>query len=142
MKQSARAISEWFTTRCLSLYLLAQTTLDRFEKPVAISGGFVMLFCGLFLMNQAYAQNMDDNPEYRIIGGLCNVFWLVEGSYGALIMSVAGLVAIVSAAMGAYKTSMNILVVAIGAFAIRPVIMMFFGTDFGCERGSPTQKPV
>lgn len=54
---------------------------------------------------------------------------LIEGPFGALVMIVAGLVAIVSAAMGAYRAAMSCLIVAIGAFTLRTFVEIFFGPD-------------
>lgn len=54
----------------------------------------------------------------------------VEGSFGALVTVVAGLVAIVSAAMGAYRAAMSCLIVAVGAFTLRTVVEIFFGPIF------------
>lgn len=59
-----------------------------------------------------------------------NILRLLEGSFGALIMVVAGVMAIISAAMGSYKQAMAMLVVAVGAFVLRSLISLFFGVDF------------
>ena len=59
-----------------------------------------------------------------------NLFRLIEGAFGALIMVVSGLGAIVAAAMGAYRAAVGMLVVAVGAFILRALVSLFFGTDF------------
>ncbi len=59
-----------------------------------------------------------------------NLFKLVEGAFGALIMVVAGLGAIVAAAMGAYRAAVGMLVVAVGAFILRALVSLFFGSDY------------
>ena len=59
-----------------------------------------------------------------------NLFKLIEGAFGALIMVVAGLGAIVAAAMGAYRAAVGMLVVAVGAFILRALVSLFFGTDY------------
>ena len=45
-------------------------------------------------------------------------------------MVVAGLGAIVAAAMGAYRAAVGMLVVAVGAFILRALVSLFFGTDY------------
>ncbi len=59
-----------------------------------------------------------------------NLFRLLEGAFGALIMVVAGLMAIVAAAMGGYRAALGMLIVAVGAFILRSLVSLFFGTDF------------
>jgi len=50
----------------------------------------------------------------------------LEGSFGALIMVVAGLIAIISAAFGQYRAAMGCLIIAVGAFILRSFIGTFF----------------
>jgi hypothetical protein len=45
-------------------------------------------------------------------------------------MVVAGLGAIISAAFGAYRAAVGMLVVAVGAFILRALVSLFFGTQF------------
>jgi hypothetical protein len=53
-------------------------------------------------------------------------FDLLEGSFGALLMIIAGFIAIVSMAFGFYRAALAALLVAIGAFILRPFVGMFF----------------
>ena len=96
--------------------------------------GAVLLTGGLleFSHAQGNAQtfseaNFDDT---LIRGSVGNLFKLIEGAFGALIMVVAGLGAIVAAAMGAYRAAVGMLVVAVGAFILRALVSLFFGTDY------------
>lgn len=68
-------------------------------------------------------------PEFE--EGLVNcavgsLFRLIEGSFGALVMVVAGLGAIIAASMGAYRASVGMLVVAVGSFILRALVSLFF----------------
>lgn len=72
-------------------------------------------------------SDYDDRLQRNATG---NLFRLIEGAFGALIMVVAGLGAIVAAAMGAYKMALTCLVVAVGAFILRALVSLFFGTDY------------
>ena len=45
-------------------------------------------------------------------------------------MLVAGLIAIIAAAMGAYRAAVGMLVVAVGAFILRSLVSLFFGENF------------
>jgi hypothetical protein len=59
-----------------------------------------------------------------------NLLRFIEGSFGALIMVGAGLGAIIAGAFGAYKAAISMLVVAVGAFILRALVSLFFGTDY------------
>ena len=50
----------------------------------------------------------------------------LEGSFGALIMVVAGIFAIVSSAFGQYRVALGLLAMAIGAFILRALVNTFF----------------
>lgn len=57
------------------------------------------------------------------------VLLLIEGPMGALVMVAAGLLAIISAAFGAYRAAVGLLVVAVGAFVLRSLVSIFFSVD-------------
>ena len=76
----------------------------------------------------SYSQSQFDDTLIRNSVG--NLFKLIEGAFGALIMVVSGLGAIVAAAMGAYRAAVGMLVVAVGAFILRSLVSLFFGAEF------------
>ena len=59
-----------------------------------------------------------------------NILRFIEGAFGALVMVGAGLGAIVAAAFGAYKAAISLLFVAVGAFILRAIVSLFFGTNY------------
>lgn len=65
----------------------------------------------------------------RIFEVTARIFELIEGNLGALIMVTAGLGAIVTAALGAYRAAVGLLVVAIGAFILRSLVDIFFNFE-------------
>jgi len=65
----------------------------------------------------------------------CDLVGLVEGSFGGLLFSVAGLVAIAMGVFGEGGQSKNIFIVAIGALTISTAVSLYFG-DLGCGNGS------
>src|SRR5262245_50079482 len=69
----------------------------------------------------------DDTLIRNAVG---NLFMLVEGAFGALIMVVSGIGAIVAAAMGAYRAAVGMIVVAVGSFILRSLVSLFFGAEF------------
>jgi hypothetical protein len=71
-----------------------------------------------------------DYEDSLVRGAVGNLFKLIEGAFGALLMVVAGLGAIIAAAMGAYRAALGMLVVAVGAFILRALVSLFFGTEY------------
>ena len=108
--------------------------VERHANAVMFLFGAVLLTGGLLELSHAQGgvqtfseANFDDTLIRNSVG---NLFKLIEGAFGALIMVVAGLGAIVAAAMGAYRAAVGMLVVAVGAFILRALVSLFFGTDY------------
>jgi hypothetical protein len=72
--------------------------------------GFLVLTAGL--NGLASAENEGANAQDIIKEQMCKIESLLEGAFGALVMVVAGLAAVVTAAMGAYKMAMSCVVIA------------------------------
>jgi hypothetical protein len=65
-------------------------------------------------------------------GVACNkMLLLIEGAFGALVAAVAGVAAVVAAALGGFKMAWSLVVVSIGAFILRSWIQLFQGSC-GC----------
>lgn len=64
--------------------------------------------------------------DQRVAGAVNAILTYLEGSFGALIMVGGGLLAIISAAFGQYRTAIGCLIVAVGSFILRSVISTFF----------------
>lgn len=117
---------------CLWVFLLCR----RHEVCILVFLGTLLLFGAL---NQlAFAQgggptgsfseaSFDDELIRNSVG---NLLRLVEGAFGALIMVVAGVMALIAAAMGQYRAALGMLVVAVGSFILRALVSLFFGADF------------
>jgi hypothetical protein len=71
--------------------------------------------------------NYDDSLVRFSVG---NLLRFIEGSFGALVMVASGIGAIVAAAFGAYKAAIALLFVAVGAFILRSLVSLFFGTNY------------
>ena len=107
----------------------------RSLELLLISAGMLVLLTDLNYL--AWAQNgpggtwseaqFDDTLIRNSVG---NLFRLIEGAFGALIMVVSGIGAIVAAAMGAYRAAVGMIVVAVGSFILRALVSLFFGSEF------------
>jgi len=94
--------------------------------------GVTLLTFGLVGVSIAQT-NTFQTPNYNdtlVRNAVGNLFGLIEGAFGALIMVVSGLGAIVAAAMGAYRAAVGMLVVAVGAFILRALVSLFFGENY------------
>ena len=91
----------------------AYTTLVGRIGQVMVLGGVGLLVTGLTELSVAQSSTFSeaDYNDELVRGAVGNLFKLIEGAFGALIMVVAGLGAIVAAAMGAYRAAVGMLVV-------------------------------
>ena len=114
-----------YAAACRKIHVLKTVHGKNASLFAMLLGGVALLSLGL--VDASYAQL--GPPTDDRIGETANVILteLIEGTFGALIMIVAGLVAIVAAAMGAYRAAMACLVVAVGAFILRTFVEIFFG---------------
>lgn len=116
----------------LNIFTSQIVTLDR---VVFLAGLFLLLF-GLYGITLAqgagptgsYSEAGFDDELIR--GSVGNLFRLIEGAFGALLMVVAGLAAIIAAGLGSYRAAISLLVVAVGSFILRALVSLFFGTDY------------
>ncbi len=103
---------------------------------VDVDGSGKVLGSGFNVFSLSKA-NYNDSLVKKAIG---NIFCLIEGAFGALIMVIAGLGAIIAASMGAYRSSVSMLVVAVGAFILRSLVSLFFG-EFLVGQGAACASP-
>ncbi len=109
-----------------------------FAAPTKAQAQVMMLGAAALILTAgvngiAHAQ-IDDVSEInynddKIADAVKTVFTFLEGSFGALVMVVAGLGAIMSAAFGQYKAALGSLVVAVGAFILRSFVYTFFNVE-------------
>lgn len=90
--------------------------------------GIVILTAGVGLeaMAQGGSPLSSGIDASRITKASDKLLIAIQGPFGALIMIVAGIFAIVCAAMGNYKLALSLLVISLGAFILRSIIATFF----------------
>ena len=71
----------------------------------------------------------------------CDILGLVEGQFGALLASAAGVTAIAYAAFGQRGHASSAIITAVGAASIAAGISLYFG-DFGCSGGEQVARTV
>lgn len=90
--------------------------------------GLVILTAGSGLEAMSLPNNSEINTD-RIDKAADKLLKAIQGPFGALIMIVAGIFAIVCAAMGSYKVALSLLVISLGAFILRSIIATFFNVN-------------
>lgn len=100
------------------------------SQALLFATGVALLAIGSADMSMA--QNYEAVGAYnddRLAEAVDMIFTYLEGTFGALVMVVAGLGAIMSAAFGQYKSALGCLVVAVGAFILRSIMSTFFNVS-------------
>jgi hypothetical protein len=90
---------------------------------------FGVLILTFGINNLSFAIESESEAGAIIKEQLCKVMNLLAGPFGALVMVVAGLAAVVTAAMGAYKMAMSCVVIACGSYLVEAFAKLFFGDD-------------
>lgn len=141
MKSLLTKAAAKYRTACIKVSTRSSVFVHRNATAIMFVFGVTLLALGVHGISQAQSAT-GAPPAYNdtlIRGAVGSLFGLIEGAFGALIMVVAGLGAIFSAAMGAYRAAVGMLVVAVGAFILRALVSLFFG-EFTETAESTTQQ--
>lgn len=121
--------------------LTSSLTSPRYLKIACYCMSISVIALGLLSGSMALAATTDDlMGDFQFTMGVCRILAIHEGNFGALAMIIAGIVALVSAAMGNYKACISVLVVGCGTWIVRPILQIFFDVTSFCD--SPTAKKV
>lgn len=124
-----RHLSRGYVLACRRGYAFLTTHTTRHLTALMLLLGTVLLVGGLGELSVAQPGLGVDEGDERIEIVTTRIFRLIEGNAGSLIMVIAGLGAIISAAFGAYRAAVGLLVVAVGAFILRALVDIFFNYD-------------
>ena len=134
MKRTMRKVGAKARSVSIKTYAHFESFCEHHATKLLLIMGVGLLAGGLTTLSHAGgAPNVFTVPSFNdglIRESVALLFALIEGAFGALIMVVAGLGAIVAAAMGAYRAAVGMLVVALGAFILRSLVSLFFGQNF------------
>jgi len=128
VKQTINSVGAYF-------HAMMQSPTHAQVRSLLFVFGVCLLAMGLSV--ESVAQDggdglVTDYNDARIVNAINAILTYIEGAFGALIMIAAGLMAIVSSAMGQYKAALGLLVVAVGAFILRSLVGTFFN-DAGIQ---------
>lgn len=127
MNGRLKKVCEMYHTGCVKL------TLSAYQHANLVLSVFALgiLFIGVSDLASAQVEYIGGQAYEVSDAGAnqSNFYRLLNGKFGSLIMVVSGLGAMVSAAMGAYKAAVGMLIVAIGSFGIRASVNVSLGYD-------------
>jgi len=113
-------------------FLILQSLNPKAAKTLGVALVFM-----LATIQAADPQGLENCVQTQGFEGLVVFLYrALTGGFGALIMIVAGLGAILAAAFGQFKASLSALVVALGVFVLQIFIKAFFNVDFGLDSKS------
>jgi len=119
---------EMVSSSLIRLHVVATSFVRHNAGTFLFILGVALLAGGLAGVSHALPDSSaldNDDRLSTVASALLRGF--IEGPFGALLMIIAGLVAIIAAAMGAYRAAMACLVIAVGAFVLRSFVNLFFG---------------
>ena len=133
-----RAGATKYATLCRKAHVGLVTASVKYATVIMLVLGVALVAGGI----ETYASANTGMGNLDLTGGPGNfgqqgrltlvvnrAFNLIEGNIGAIVMVAAGLLAIISAAMGAYKMAISLLVIAVASFILRSLVRMFFNWD-------------
>lgn len=108
---------------------------QRIKNPVDLSDAFAQAFPGEKVPAQLGSEEALTQSDRRVNDsvlrwGVCRLYKSVEGGMGGLFATIAGVIAIVFAVVGAFKAAWGFMLVAVGAFILRSLVSLFYGGDF------------
>lgn len=118
-----------YSSICRKAHVAVTTGAAKNLTALMLVFGIGILAVGLSDLSVAQPGLGVDDGDERIEIITTRMFKLIEGNAGSLIMVLAGLGAIISAAFGAYRAAVGLLVVAVGAFILRAMVDIFFNYD-------------
>jgi len=112
-------------------FLILQSLNPKAAKTLGVALVFMLATI------QANTPGLENCVQSQGFEGLVVFLYrALTGGFGALIMIVAGLGAILAAAFGQFKAALSALVVALGVFVLQIFIKAFFNVNFKLDSGS------
>jgi len=137
---------EKYQTLCRRAYLTGQALREEHALAITMVVGCLLLAGGLADLTLAQDGGaVTSSPskirieDSRFACAAEALLQLTEGNLGALVMISAGIGTIIAVAFGGYKAAANLLAVAVSAFILRSIVIIFFefdGAKESCLSGS------
>ena len=113
-------------------FLILQSLNPKAAKTLGVTLVFM-----LATIQAADPQGLESCVQSQGFKGLVVFLYkALTGGFGALIMIVAGMGAILAAAFGQFKAALSALVVALGVFVLQIFIRAFFGVNFNLQNAN------
>lgn len=99
---------------------------------IGLSAAVTVAVLAMLESSSAHAlhiANTINDTRYR--EACSRLLGLIEGPFGALVTTAAGIGAVISSALGGFKIAWVLIVTAVGAFILRSYTTLFFGGSCG-----------
>ncbi len=110
---------------CIQSWVRSEKLLRSHSDLLLLALGVGLIFSGTTQLAAAEGGTFAQACG-RVLG-------LAEGAFGALVCAVAGVAAVVAAAMGGFKMAWTLIVVSVGSFILRSYVSIFNGS---CPTGT------
>ena len=117
-------IHEFFREICIRIGAMRTAPSANFSQALLLLVGLGLI--SLAMTSGAGAQEATNYDDQLLTDSINYILTYMEGTYGALIMACAGVLSVLSAAYGQYRTSICMLIVAVGSYILRSFIGTFF----------------
>jgi hypothetical protein len=115
-------------------FLILQSLNPKAAKTLGVA--LVFMLATIQAQRTGNGEGLDECVQSQGFEGLVVFLYrALTGGFGALIMIVAGLGAILAAAFGQFKAALSALVVALGVFVLQIFISAFFNVSFAADDG-------
>jgi len=122
-------VSDWLT----KAYILGSSFGRNYESHLLFTVGSLLLVAGLADIAAAadttvtiVVQDYHPVPDAVIWNATCNVIEFMNGAFGGLMVTISGIIAIISAAFGAFKAASAMLITGGAAFILGDLVDVFF----------------
>lgn len=135
--KAVKAPNTKFLTASAAVYSKTYLFVARHNTKLLLVAGLVFIHSGLEGLSYAASGDVKNVDLKEIASAICRLYALMDKGFGALLMTVAGVGAIVASAMGGYRAATTMLVTGIGSFIMRSVVDLFF-PGINCQGGVAT----
>ncbi len=100
----------------------------KYNSHILCIFGVFLIVIGLESVSHAVVidQPYDPAPDAMLWNATCRVLNLMSTSFGGLMVTASGVIAIVSAAFGAFKAASAMIVTGATAFILRDLVDLYF----------------
>ena len=105
---------------------------STFSSQILFIFGSILILAGLEDVAEAATKvvpGYDPVPQGEFATSSCKILYLFRGGLGGLLVTVSGIIAIVSSAFGAFKAASAVVATGAAAFILRDLVDVMYDLD-------------